>query len=222
MKKIIKNKTFIAAKEETHSKFTGGNALGLAWRPGEEKYEAEIRNCVIDGRGAGEGLKLSFCSNITVSDCTIYGGYEDCVDIVRGGDIFFNNCVFVSTNTAQHITIKGGAKNIVFTDCEFRNDFKSIFNGACIDLGNWTDYDDILRPKTKDIKIINCKLNNITKKILSRVIYAERPLVEGSDGLILRIPKFIVKLFWLGQRKGWLGKRRRMPTELLKVYPYER
>jgi hypothetical protein len=221
MKKVIKNKTFIAHKEETQSKFSGGSALGFSWRPGQEEYELEIRDCVIDGSGAGEGLKLSFCSNVTVSNCIIYGGYEDCVDIVRGSNICFNNCVFVSNKTKQHITIKGGAKNIVFTDCEFRNNFKSIINGACVDLGNWTDYDDAVRPKTRSVKIINCKFNNITKKILSRVIYAERPIVENSDGFVFRIPTFIVKLFWFGQRKGWLGKRRSMPKEWLEVYPQE-
>ena len=219
--RTIKGEVFVAPPDTEESKFNGGNALGFGWRPGRAKESISIENCVIDGRGVAEGLKLSFCHDVSVSDCIIYGGYEDCVDIVRGGNISFNNCIFISHCSNQHITIKGGAKNIVFTDCEFRDDFKSLFNGACIDLGNWTDYDDAVRPKTRGVKIINCKFNNIKNKILARVLYADKPEVTNCDGFVLKIPTFIVKLFWWGQRKGWLGKRRRMPEAWLEVYSHE-
>lgn len=220
--KIIKNKHFTASQpDKAKDKFNGGSALSFAWRVGQEPYSLLIDSCTIDGSGVAEGLKLSFCNDVTVKNCEIIGGYEDCVDMVRGRNISFENCVFISQGTKQHITAKGGIKNLSFKNCIFENDFKYFFDGACIDLGNWTDYDDIDRPMNRNISIEACKMKNISNKILYRRLYSETPEVINSDGIGFRVPRIFVGLFWLGQRKEWLGKRRRFPKEWLKIHDCE-
>jgi|GEM_PF-7129780 len=222
-KKIFKNQYFSAGIEEDGElRFTGKNALGFAWRPGQDQFDLLIDSCTIDGQGVAEGLKLSFCSNVIVSNSIIIGGYEDCVDIVRGDGILFDNCTFFAgERTSQHVTIKGGAKQITFNSCKFVNSFRNWWDGACIDLGNWTDYDDVHRPKVRDVKIINCSMKEVEHPILYRRLYSETPQVKNSPGLRFNAPEIFVKLFWYGQRKGLFGKRRRFTKEWLKVYNHE-
>ena len=221
-KKVIKNKTFRSSGSgEKSDKFNSLSALSFSWRFGQEPYSLLIDSCTIDGSGAAEGLKLSFCNDVTVRNCKIIGGRADCIDIVRGRNISFEDCRFIAKNTKNHITAKGGIKNLSFKNCIFENDFKYFFDGACIDLGNWTDYDDVDRPMNRNIVIENCKMKNIRNKILYRRLYSETPKVINSHGFGLRVPKIFVSLFWLGQRKGWLGKRRRFPEEWLKIYDCE-
>tara|TARA_B100000212_G_scaffold342604_1_gene331222 strand:- start:29383 stop:30051 length:669 start_codon:yes stop_codon:yes gene_type:complete len=202
-------------------KFLTSCALGLSWRPGREKIGYEIRDCLIDGSRGGEGLKLSFCYDVYVEDCTIIGGVEDCVDIVRGGDISFYNCRFVSKNTKHHITAKGGVKSLSFTNCNFVGDYRMKWDGAFIDLGNWTDYDDVNRPGVREVSLNNCRIFESSRKILCRRLYSENPSVKNCDGKILKIPKILLALFWWGQRFGLLGTRRRLPEKDLKVYDFE-
>jgi hypothetical protein len=224
MKKIVlENQVFSSdVCEKTESKFNGLNALGFSWRPGQEMFSLEIKSCKIDGLGVAEGLKLSFCRNVKVIDSTIIGGYEDCVDIVRGENITFENCDFIANSgTKQHITCKCGAKNIVFKNCNFIGSFRNWWDGACIDLGNWGDYDDVDRPKVRGVSIINCKLKNVMFPILYRRLYSNTPRVKSSSGFGLRVPNIFVKIFWLLQRKELIGKRRRFPENWLKVYDFE-
>lgn len=222
--KVFKNQRFTSGeKEERESKFYGKNALGFAWRPGQEEFELLIDSCVIDGAGVAEGLKLSFCRNVRVLNTTIIGGYEDCVDIVRGSNITFENCKFISSKkTKQHITCKGGAQGVSFINCQFINAFRHWWNGACIDLGNWTDYDDVDRPKTRNILIKNCKLSGVLFPVLYRKLYSECPKVYGSNGLGFSIPGIFVKIFWFIQRKNLFGNRRRFGQSNLKVFDIEK
>ena len=56
----VKQQKFIAKKEKAPDKLSDSSALNFAWRPGQEKNSILIEDCYIDGRGASEGLKLSF------------------------------------------------------------------------------------------------------------------------------------------------------------------
>lgn len=190
---FIKGKTFKGDLKNG----IGSNALGFMWRPGMPKRKIRIEDCTIDAGPVSEGLKLSYCHDVIVKDCTIIGGIEDCVDIVRGGFMLFEGCKFVSKNTKHHFTIKCNASNITIKDCVFVNDFKKIIDGALVDLGNWSDYDVIDLPKTKDIYIVDYKFENISwyKKIISRRLYADNPVIRG-DGIVLKIPRLFVWLFW--------------------------
>ena len=189
----IKNKRFIGNIENGIQ----SNALGFMWRPGMPSKKIRIDNCHIEAGEVAEGLKLSYCSDVVVTNTTIIGGFEDVVDIVRGGFMLFENCRFISKNTKQHFTIKCQASNITIKNCTFVNDFRTIIDGAFVDLGNWSDYDIDDLPKTKDIYIVDCKFENVSwyKKIISRRLYAETPIVRGN-GIILKVPRLFVWLFW--------------------------
>lgn len=204
------------------SKFQDSSALAFSWSPGQERYSLSIKECEIDGRGVSEGLKLSFCRNAEVRDCIIRGGYEDCVDIVRGENISFKNCKFISQNSKQHITAKGGVKNLSFNNCTFVNSFSKFYDGACIDLGNWTDYDDVDRPMVRNVLIKDCKMEKVGFRVLYRRLFSEAPTVKNCHGFGLRVPRLFVKLFWTAQRKGWLGARRKFPESWLKIYDFEK
>ena len=220
--KVIYGKFFVAKSDQDDSKFNDKNALGFGWRPGQSEFNLVIDSCTIDGGGVSEGLKLSFCRNVIVRDSQIMGGSEDCVDIVRGENILFENCTFFAgPETKQHITCKGGVKNITFKKCKFVGSFKNWWDGACIDLGNWTDYDDVDRPMVRNINIENCVMQDVGCRILYRRLYSETPKVSNSRGLKFNAPRIFVKLFWWLQRKGAIGARRRFPEDWLKVYDFE-
>ena len=193
----IKNKRFIGNIENGEQ----SNALGFMWRPTCRGKKIRIDNCHIEADSVAEGLKLSYCSDVIVKNTTIIGGFEDCVDIVRGGFMLFENCRFISKKQKQHFTIKCNASNITIKNCTFVNDFRTIIDGAFVDLGNWSDYDIDDLPKTKDIYIVDCKFENVSwyKKIISRRLYAETPVNRGS-GYILRIPRVFVWFFWKFKR----------------------
>jgi hypothetical protein len=178
------------------------NALGFGWRPGQEKKTILIKNCKIDAAGVAEGLKLSYCHDVTVQDCEIIGGYEDCVDIVRGGNILFENCRFIANNTKHHFTIKCMVSNVIIKNCTFINNFRHIYDGAFVDMGNWGIYNKENIPKTNNIKIINCNFENVSwyKRILSRAIYAEPAIAENTKGFNLKIPTLFVNIFWAFKR----------------------
>jgi len=137
-----------------------------------------------------------------VRRCIIVGGYEDCVDIVRGGDILFDQCTFISNNTKHHFTIKCDVHNIRIEDCTFSGDFKSVWDGAFIDLGNWGTYNFKDIPKTDNIYVTRCNIVNVSwwKQILTRRLFAENPVICDTSGFNLRVPKFIVNIFWLYKR----------------------
>jgi hypothetical protein len=194
-----------AQKPENH-KFSEDlvNHKAIYW--GENIH---IRDCEIDGRGCAEGLKISFGHNIRVENCVIYGGYEDCVDIVRGANITFINCKFISVYTKQHLTIKGGCKNITIEDCEFVNDFTKWYDGALVDIGNYTIYDQVQRPKVRHVTIRDCRLTNIKHKLLTRVLYGDVPNIYNTKGYVFKVPNFITKIFFKLRNSGKLGK---LPT----------
>ena len=99
--------------------------------------------------------------------------------------------------------------------------FKNWWNGSCIDLGNWTDYDDVGRPRVRNVQIIDCVMQDVSCPILYRRLYAETPVVENTKGFKFNFPRLFVSAFWFLQRKGWIGKRRRFPEDWLKVYDFE-
>lgn len=216
----VSKQKFRASKEESPDALRDTSALSFCWRPGQERQSILIEDCIIDGRGASEGLKLSFCSNVYVKKCAIFGGYEDCVDIVRGTNIVFSQCTFISAQSKQHITAKGGAKGLTFRKCLFLQPYRKWYDGACIDLGNWTDYDDVVRPGVRDVLIDNCTMFD-AGPVLVRVLHGDSPSVSNSRGWVIKVPPLFTKLFFHLQRKGKLGKRRRFAPDDLKIYPHE-
>lgn len=235
---IIENKTLRCNEPANIDRSVDTNALGLFHRPYytpeqipegnqfSEKYfwgkNIIVRDCEIDGRGCAEGLKISFGYNVKVENCIIHGGYEDCVDIVRGANISFKKCKFISYNTKHHFTIKGGCKNITIDDCEFVNDFNKWYDGAILDIGNYGDYDQYPRPKVRHVDVKNCRLTNIKFKMLSRVLYGHKPNVQNTKGFIFKVPSFITSIFFKLRNAGKLGKVKEVSPADKLVYDIEK
>ena len=240
----IENKTFRCEEPANVDRSSDTNSLALFYRPFytddqipvDHKFDYNVvendktywgnnivvKNCVIDGRGCGEGLKISFGYNVYIENCIIHGGYEDCVDIVRGANITFKSCKFISYNTKQHFTIKGGCKNITIDDCEFVNDFSKWYDGAILDIGNWCDYDQYPRPKVRHVVVKDCRLTNIKFKLLSRTLYGNKPNVINTKGINFKVPSIITSLFFNLRNKGKFGSVRDViPADKL-VYDIER
>ena len=193
---VIADKTFQGNPFRANREWDD-NALGFGWRPHQPKQSILIKNCFIDANGVAEGLKFSWANNYHVLNCIIIGGYEDCVDIVRGGSGVFEKCQFVATGeTKHHFTIKAGVSDILIKDCLFVNDFRHWYDGACIDLGNWSMYDTDKLEKTNNVRIINCSTVNMQFPLISRTIYARRPYIKNTRGFNFKIPNIFVQLFW--------------------------
>jgi hypothetical protein len=80
--------------------------------------DIEYQNCIFIANGASESLKLSAAWRVKVVGGTSYGGVEDCVDIVKGGDITFDRHQFVKGPARQCVTLKGGARRVRFIECK--------------------------------------------------------------------------------------------------------
>lgn len=197
------------------------SALRFNYRDKVSAGRVLVNNCLIDGSGCLSGLKLSFVYDMTFRRCRILGGSKSCVDVVRGGNLSFEECTFDSKSSIQHISIRGGAKNISFSRCVFQNDYSRRLTGACVNLGGWTDYDDVPRPPVRNVSIKDCVLNGMQKNVLSMTMFSERPSVENSEGKNLRAPKAFVLALRHLMRKGWLGSRKRLPKSQLGVYSRE-
>jgi len=102
-----------------------------------------IEDCTLEANIVEEALKFTHCNYVWVRDCTLIGGSEDALDIVKGANYLFENVRFVSRG-ARAVTIKGGAENIHFTGCTFSGTARG---GAFLEIGDWTDYDQYqIRP----------------------------------------------------------------------------
>lgn len=95
-------------------------------------------------------LKFSNAKDCIVKDCLIWGGKEDCVDMNRNCDaIVLEGCRLYTYGT-QHITIKGGTRNVYIKDTAFGGNPKNVE----IELGNYSEQSD--EPP------INIHLTNLT------------------------------------------------------------
>ena len=88
--------------------------------------------------------------------------------------------------------------DVVISNCTFVNAFNNLFDGALVDIGNWGTYNYNNNQLTKNIKIIDCKLEDIPwwKQILTRTIHGESPNIVNTKGFNFKIPKFLVNLFF--------------------------
>ena len=134
--------------------------------------------------GFSDVLKFSNCTNCTVDGCTVHGGKEDCIDVVRGSKYVIRNSTLLPYKNG--ITLKGSIdgvllENIIFdghgSDCD-------------IDIGQFDNYWWIGRPATRNVII-----NNVTsldgKPVVVRLWDADAVTVTASNVKIVRVPKFI-------------------------------
>lgn len=142
----------------------------------------------IDTNEYSDIFKLSHASNITVKNCTIYGGREDCVDMNREcKDVVFEN-ITVHSGGKYCFTVKGGTKNVTLKNVVIDGHGSEVD----IDLGNWSDQSSELTT--------NIILDNVTSKsgipVKVRVLWAEKPLVVGGSNVrLIVIPRPLYAIY---------------------------
>jgi hypothetical protein len=74
-------------------------------------------DCTFDANGASEGFKSSRKWDLEVDRGQSIGGVEDCMDLVRGGNLNVYRHMFHRRTARQDVTIKGGFRRAVFNEC---------------------------------------------------------------------------------------------------------
>jgi hypothetical protein len=144
-------------------------------------------------------LKFSNCQGVTVSNCTIEGGKEDCIDAVRGSNYTIKNCNL--SPYTNGITLKGSINGVVLQNL--------IFDGhgsdCDIDIGQFDNYWSIGRAPTRNIQIVNVHATD-GRPVKVRLWDSDSPSIIDSNVKIIRIPKFVwwpYFVFRAGQTRGF-------------------
>lgn len=148
-----------------------------------------VENRTIPSEGTNPGdysdiLKFSNCENITVKNCTILGGKEDCIDAVRGNNYTFNAVTLAPKYNG--ITLKGSIDTANIVDVEFQTHGKD----CDIELGQYDNYWYIGRPPTRNVSVTNVKAAD-GKPVVVKLWDAEDLVVVNSNVKVIKIPKFI-------------------------------
>ncbi len=189
------------------------------WTPGSDSAVLTLgqldpyssaSNCVINAKGAEWGLKLPKNVGSTFNKCSLIGGTERTLDIVRGTGMQFSDCVFSagadraptkskwSFAKTCDIGIKGGATNISFSRCTFTD---MLLGDHCI-------YDNVGQTqKTSGITLTDCvHPAGKSTPIILRVINAELPTLINTNAAALVYWGPIVKMyFWIAGK--WIDSR---------------
>jgi len=132
-------------------------------------------------------VKLSHATNITIKDCTIHGGREDCIDMNRDCDNILIENSFLESNGNYCMTIKGGTKNVTIKNVTITSHGKE----TDIDLGNWSDQSSELTT--------NITLENVVSEdglpVRVRVLWADKPTVIGGNVKVTVVPKCLVAIY---------------------------
>jgi len=175
-------------------------------------------NCTFDGKTGEWGFKASFKFNLRFENCIFKNGAERAFDMVRGGDIYFKDCKFVNDGARKKtkgftlqkecdIGMKAGVRDVTFENCEL-NDLL---------IGDYSIYDQIIRPKARRFKFINCKNPN-GGPIYVRGFYVSHQgdmiTKENTSLSVFFWPAFCVQLyFWFCKKFG--DKRVISPDEFI-------
>jgi len=164
----------------------------------EEDGQTISNRVVAAAPGVSEAVKASLRQRITLRSCTVTGGEEDCVDIVRGRQVVLVDCTFMaSRRTRQHLTIKGGVNTVSIANCAFVGRPRWWFD---IVLGGWSDYDKLRRPKTRKVHLVN-SWHVTGRRLRVLCLWAERPLVlNGTRASVIKVPTIFVKAFFAWKR----------------------
>ena len=152
-------------------------------------------------------LKFSNCSNIIVSNCTINGGKEDCIDAVRGKNYTILDTTLIPSNNG--ITLKGSIDTVKIQNVTFDGHGKD----CDIDLGQFDNYWYIGRQPTRNVWLINVHAtDNAPVKV--RLWDADNVIVNNSNVKIVKVPKFIwwpYFVFRAIQTRGWKNVSKPVP-----------
>lgn len=161
------------------------------------------RSCVFDARAAAEAVKITHSNNITLEDCDLYSGYEDCLDVVASSMIKTLGCRFHLRGRGRvAVTVKGGVKHYESAHCEV---FGRPRHWTVYDIGGHTIYDADGGDYTSEIHISD---NVVHERTLSLVrSWKARDIRISSnrgkyllDHLDLPYPVW-ASYFWLRNKK---------------------
>ena len=158
-----------------------------------------IPNEGVDPSEYSDILKFSNCENISVKNCKILGGKEDCIDAVRGSNYTFENVSLAPKHNG--ITLKGSIDTVRIANVKFQTHGKD----CDIELGQYDNYWYIGRPSTRGVSIINTDAID-GKQVVVKVWDAKTPRVSGSNVKIIKVPIFIwfpYFVFRAIQTRGW-------------------
>jgi len=164
---------------------------------------------VMDGHGFAETVKISNLKNIHFSGKRIIGGYEDCLDAVRGSNYIIHDTNFVAgEKTRTFITAKGSIDSFAVINCTFTGKTKWPWD---ISLGDHTIYDnqDWKTPKMRNVYLADNRRTD-GKRIKVLVLHCEKPNTpdQNEDYLFFVIPHFIVRgLFAIKRLLSKLNKK---------------
>lgn len=178
-------------------------------------------DCMFIANKSSEALKLSRHWGVAFIDCYFVGGAEEPVDIVRGGDIFFDHCDWESEKpTGRDLTLKGGARRVTFRRCT---------NLRQLRLGDYTKYDakavypdgrvkraglfTLARPPVRETRIIDCGPMEIC------CIHAERP-IAGPECRVEELPRGAIAAYFWGRAK-FFKETNPAPEEEFAIDPRE-
>lgn len=151
------------------------------------------RDLTLDGTKDAETIKGSDLVDSGAVGFDIIGGYEDCIDCVRGTNyLFANGRMRTSEKTRTFITLKGGIDTIVLRDL--------LLVGSCkypwhISLGDHTIYNNGGLMNQRNIVIDNVNRPN-GKKVWIFCLDSQRPRVYRGNYGVIKVPKFLAKI-WL-------------------------
>lgn len=159
-------------------------------------------------------LKFSNCTSCKVDGCTIEGGKEDCIDMVRGYNYSITNCTLIPHHNG--ITIKGSIDGVVIENVEFDG-----HGTDCdIDIGQFDNYWWIGRPPTRNVTIKNVQSKS-GKPVIVRLWDAAKPVIENSNVKVIRVPKLLwwpYFVFRAAQTRGYKNVAKPVdPTAFIKT-----
>ncbi len=133
-----------------------------------------LKNCSINASDTKIPLKLNGAQNVVIDNCTIIGGTEESIEILRGQHYVLRNVTFV-TQGNRAMSVKGGVDGLSIVRSHFTGtpvlelpqigfisellsgrSFVGPFAGGghFIELGNWSEYDfQSGRGKTRNVSI---------------------------------------------------------------------
>lgn len=151
-----------------------------------------------------ETLKASNIRSLVLANKSVIGSREDCLDIVRMGNVWIKDCKFYTFNpykkTRTAITLKGGCESVKISNCFFEKDFESCH----IDLGGHTIYWPLNPFRFKECKaqlmkeVILGPFNTVEdgKPIKVKAYWVKNIVTTGLTKYKIR--KYPLPLVWLG------------------------
>jgi hypothetical protein len=159
------------------------------------------RSFLVDARGRpdiADAYKFSNVRNYLSQDFTVHGGYEDCIDANRGGNLSWVNG-HLHIGGKYGCTLKGGLDGYWLESIVFFNKPSA----AHIELGNWSDQAQSFDAKTKNGVLRNVRTADGSPLIIS-VLNADKPQVIDCDPITWRVtPRLLVWAFWTIRRNKW-------------------